>query len=182
MSEKKIDTNQAIKILTEQIDKLNTISTFNNGVWRFQTISYIELFFSKESAEYRYINQTDFAVETAYSTPGDIAQLVSRHKESAKHFLINCIDTLRIKGIYKPEKINFLYRIKGATLLTVIIFTIPGLLGIGTLWGKYLSDTQNVELKIEVKDLKSEIEKLKSPLPKQAEAIPKNAGDSASGK
>ncbi len=51
---KNVTTRQGIVILRQQESKLDAITSFNDGTWKAETLSYLETFFSKESEEYQY--------------------------------------------------------------------------------------------------------------------------------
>ncbi|HEY6977912.1 MAG TPA: hypothetical protein VH396_16550, partial [Chitinophagaceae bacterium] len=82
----------------------------------------------------------------------------------AKRKLSNYIDDFieTINSIGLPKKPNFLYRLTNLWLTIILTLLIPSLITASTLWGKYLSDTQNIELKQEVKSLRDSL-KLLSP-------------------
>ena len=71
--------------------------------------------------------------------------------------------------MYREQKKNFLSRLPDTWLIPILSIAIPSLFIGGTLWGKKLSDTQNIELKMENKDLKSRLPKVFS--------IPQNANN-----
>ena len=183
MGKKTPTTLKAIEILTGQQNKLAELPTFDNGVWRTQTKSYIELFFSTDSAEFKYINETDFYVGRggAYVTytPLEIQNKTDYQKKIAGDFLTNCIETLEHKGVYQPPKGNFLSRMSDGLIVTILLFAIPGLLWVGNVWGKYLSDTQNIEMKIEIKNLKDTILTLRPTVFQQTNTVPSNSRNTA---
>lgn len=180
---KKTDTTNtkleaAIAVLQKQLADLDAITGSNyNGYsgWRSQTVSFYSDYFGVNSQEYGYLNAA--SANTLYLEGYAVDQERDRFIGTIKSKVKQDIDTLRIKGLPKqPEipKINFLYRINDSVLVSIIIFVITALLGVGSLWGKYLSDTQNIELKQEVKFLKDSIAIFKIPIPQKADAIPED--------
>ena len=140
----------AINALECQRDKLD--SSWADKIWFTQTLSYLESIFGKPSQEHS-------AVSTYYMMHLKHPEFYNPDKEELIRLLNDSIETIKTIGI-KVAQPNFISRLNNATLLGIIIFAVPSLLAIGSLWGKYLSDVQNFELKQENRKLKDSINSL----------------------
>jgi hypothetical protein len=154
----------AINILNKQKDKLDDVNNLVNDTWRTQTVSYIKMLFGETSPEYSFIYH--FQMYYDYDTKVD--ETKGRIPQLSK-YIDNCIETINDKGLYREQKKNFLSRLPDTWPIPILSIAIPSLFIGGTLWGKKLSDTQNIELKMENKDLKSRLPKVFS--------IPQNANN-----
>jgi len=65
-------------------------------------------------------------------------------------FLNDCINTIKNIGLHKEPKHNFLNQLSDSII--VLILTTIGIVSFGL--GKYISDVQNIELKIENENYK----------------------------
>ncbi len=128
---------KAINILKKQIDKLKTDND-RTKEWTFQTRTYIENFFGKESKEFLYINKFSF---------------FNMYHDDVELFLNNCIELIENVGLKKNHKTNFLFTLPD----WVVYLILPGLFSAGLAFGKYSSDLQNIELKRELQLLKDSI-------------------------
>ena len=157
--------SKAIKILEFQKEKLETIESLNDRTWEIQTRSYLINFFSENSPEVNFLSKDKFFV-SQYNNYGiksasEIKRDTNDQIKIAKDFIDNCIKTLQDRNkLYKPP--NFLTRLTDTAIWTTITIAVPGLLLVGSLFGKYLSDTQNFELKQQVKTLKDSLLILRS--------------------
>lgn len=149
---------QAIDILTRQRDKLTDQTIYKDENWTFQTASYIKDFFGEQSPEYSFIGQFTFTVlgHTGMTNEMWRDELNSK-KRKAINFIDNCIETIQHKGLYKPPKTNFLQNISSNALWTIISISVPGLLTIGYLFGQFITDTKNYDLRLQVKQLQDSL-------------------------
>ena len=157
---------QTIALLRREQESLKTVNSATCSVWKTHMKSYIKTFFGEHSPQFKYISDYQFwynynqpEAETKANIP--IMSL----------FVETCIDTITNIGLYKPPKQNFLSRISDGLLAAIIGIAVPALFIGGTLWGKYLSDVQNIELKQENKQLMDKLSDGVSPLP-NANPIP----------
>lgn len=90
---KKIE--KAISVLENQKQKIKNKKT--DSVWQTQTISYIKLYLGEDSPEYKHINTFHYWDERF------------NYNKEAIEFLDNCIETVKIKGLYKKSG-NFITR------------------------------------------------------------------------
>jgi hypothetical protein len=145
-----MNKRSAIKILEIQKKKLEDVNLYKDETWVFQTASYIKDFFGESSAEYNFISQFTFGVVVLNTTPPDEVRILFKNKEEkVSKFLDNCIETIRIKGILKTEKLNFLNKLNNGTLIGLIIPIFSGLVGIGFYFGTEKINKENAELTIE---------------------------------
>lgn len=153
MTEKK-----AIEILKNQIKTFDNVSIYKDSVWVSKTASYIKSFFGFDSEEYKHI--INFKFDIPYDKFESEISVTNKRKD--KHirmiqYLENCIELIQNKGLYKTPKTNFLNRISETAIWTIISVSFVGLLTIGSLFGNWYSNTQNVELKIYNKKLEDSI-------------------------
>ena len=158
-----MNSKKAIEILKIQIEKLDNPKIRKDENWIFQTASYIKDFFGKESAEYSFISNFNFKVPfNQYDNKSFPIEQLNLKILKSRQYLENCIETIKVKGLYKHPKPNFISRISETALWAIISISIPGLLTIGGLFGNMISENKNVELKIENKKLKDSILTLKN--------------------
>lgn len=143
-----MDKKKAIEILQGQLQKLKETNSID--VWKNQTASFAKDIFGEESHEYEWI--TKFNVGWYYSREAR-PQAVREAKARASEFLENCIETIRLKGVYKKPKQNFLQTMGNATLVPVILFAVGAVFSGGMLYGKYLAEVNNNDLRQEVREL-----------------------------
>ena len=137
-----MNKNKAIKIINTQIEKLKSSKDNRNESWTIETQTYIIHFFGKDS------HQNDFFKYYSWSLQPDFDPDV-QEKETII-FLNDCINTIKNVGLYKEPKINFLNQLSDSII--VLILTTIGIVSFGL--GKYISDVQNIELKIENENYK----------------------------
>ena len=154
-------TKKAIDILKHHQEKLFGLPANHQkfSSWKVQALTFIETFF-KEGR-----NSNEYTVLQAYNYfPGDGDTITAEQSKSyLSWFIGDCIQTIKSIGVYKEPKRNFLTRYNEGTLVTIIIFAVTVLFSGGTLLGKYLSDTQNIELKRKVEDLQNRLNAVTSP-------------------
>lgn len=118
MNTKKL--NNAVSILQTQINKGND-TNINYTSWKIQSQSIIEKYFSKDSKEYSWFDRRIFS-DAHYGINADEhyrQETIKAIKDTQAH-LTAAIDTLKIKGIYKPTKPNFLSNISDRWLIFII--------------------------------------------------------------
>lgn len=143
---------KAIQILTRQRDKLDDPKVPNDDAWIFQTADYIRQFFGDNSQQFSYISQFKFGVWYKTSDSSDVIKArLDQNLREVKQFLDNCIEAINDTGLYKPPTTNFLNKLSDTALWTIIPFVVTVTFSAGLLVGKYFSDTQNIELKQELK-------------------------------
>ncbi len=153
-----MNMNKAIEILQKQKLKLDDQNILKDETWVFQTASYIKDFFGENSTEYSFISKFEFKVYfTNYQSEQAAVIELNSKTPKAKKYLENCIETISNKGLYKHPKTNFLTRISETALWTMISVSFVGLLTVGSLFGNWYSNTQNVELKLYNKKLEDSI-------------------------
>jgi len=137
----------------------------NDDTWVFQSASFVKDFFGEDSTEYNWISQFEFRtlVSSAWSTEQRSAAINDKPRQ-AKQFLNDCIETLKIKGLYKPKS-NFLQRLDNSTLWTIIAFAIPSILGLGFFFGNLKYDKDKLEAEQTIKQLKDSLVIIKSSIP-----------------
>ena len=132
--------HRAIEILVRQKNKLSDIQGVADYTWLTQTSSYVGLFFSKESPQYKFISGYRFGIyaEVKHSVP------------EFERFINNCIEYIEDNGIYKPDKTNFLFRLDYrwvlGSLTAVLIFTATASYKIGQ--ALYRSELHNENQKL----------------------------------
>jgi len=134
---------QAIRVLENQLQKLQNVQSYSDRGWITQTRSYIKSIFGETSEEYDYIQDFDWL--DYYIEQYQYQSTFLQKKSEVHQFIQNCIETVRAKGT-NYERTNFLSRIDNATLVTITIFLL-GVIGTACYqWGKYNSDLQNIKL------------------------------------
>lgn len=136
-------TKQAIEILKRQRAKLDQP---NDETWIFQTASFIKDFFGEKSVEFDMISNFNFdkyIISMWLLDPNH--QNVLKIINTAKNILDSCIETLQVKGLYKPT--NFLTTLSDTALWTIIPFVVIAVFSGGLLVGQYFSDIKNIELR-----------------------------------
>jgi len=175
-----MNKDQAIDILKQQKSKLRrrndnigNVEVLIDGTWKTQTESYIKLFFSEKSPEFDHISHF-----MLYELP-TLEAYAYKAIPGLETFIDNCVESVKNNGLYRIPRGNFLSRLNEGTLVTILIFAIPGLLTVGTLFGKYLSDTQNIELRSTVKTLKDSLILLRNPAPQHSDAVSNQSANTA---
>lgn len=116
--------NKAIRALESQKLKEKTIT------WKFQTASYIKEFFGEESPEYSFISQFDVTFSRMpFETEEMMMGKYRGMANEANVFLSNCIETLKVKGVYKVPKKNLLQHFKPYQ-----IWLIVSSISVGAFW------------------------------------------------
>jgi hypothetical protein len=148
----------AIKILIRQKDKLADYTIYKDETWTFQTASFIKDFFGEQSPEFSFISQFKFTVfgHTGMTNEMWRNELDLKQNKALK-FIEDCIETIQHKGLYKTPKINFLQNLGSNAVWAIISISVPGLLTIGFIFGQFISDTKNFELKQHVKQLQDSL-------------------------
>jgi len=158
-----MNSKRAIELLTKQRNKLTDQSIYKDETWVFQTASYIKDFFGEHSPEYSFIGQFTF---TVYGHTGMSNEMWRREldgkKRKAVKFIDDCIETIQYKGVYKPPKSNFLQNVSSNALWTIFSISVPGLLSVGFLFGQFITDTKNIELRQQVKQLQDSLSNMPS--------------------
>jgi len=148
----------AIKILQNRIESLNDSNIRKDDTWVSLTTSYIEIFFGTNSSEYKTIVNFKFTIPfDKYESEISVKNKRENNIKITKQFLENCIELISNKGFHKPTKTNFLTRISETALWAMISISFVGLLTVGSLFGNWYSNTQNVELKLYNNKLKDSI-------------------------
>lgn len=142
---------KAIEILTIQLNKISDPKHPNNEAWVIQTASYLADFFGKDSVEYSFITKFTFTVigSSAWSDQ-DWRNTRDSIKRKAIKFIENCIETIRVKGLYKPPKINFLHRLSDTWLTMIIVLVLTTVGSVAFMLGQYSSGLNTIELKREL--------------------------------
>ena len=114
------ELNIAVNVLQQQIDKGDD-SNINYASWKIQSQSIIEKYFSKDSKEYSWFDRRIFS-DAHYGINVDehYRQETIKDLEDTQAHLKASIDTLKIKGVFKPPKPNFLSRISDKWLIFFI--------------------------------------------------------------
>lgn len=152
---------KAVEILTIQLDKIGDPKHPNNETWVIQTASYIADFFGKDSAQYSFITNFTFAVfgSSGWSDQ-DWRNARDSNKRKAIKFTEDCIETIRVKGLYKPPKMNFLHRVNDTWLTMIIALVLTAVGGGAFILGQYSSGLNNIELKRELKQTQDSLRSL----------------------
>jgi hypothetical protein len=135
------ELNPAVNVLQTQIDKGND-SGIHYATWKIQSQSIIEKYFSKDSKEYSWFDRRIFS-DAHYGINVDEhyrQETIKAIKDTQAH-LKAAIDTLKIKGIYKPPKPNFLYRLSDTWLTFIIGIMLSAYVGVFYI-GKWASETE----------------------------------------
>lgn len=136
---------KAVSILKTQIAKIVNIyepSEFTR--WKVQTLTYIQSFF-KDASEYT-VAQSYLNFPTASAEfERDLQEL----KNKLIALLNSYIETMEAIGV--PNRGNFLTRMREGWLIFIMCLLFPAIFSGGLLFGKYLSDTQNIELRGEAR-------------------------------
>ncbi len=126
-----MNKNRALKGLNYQKDKLLDTKYFKDAIWVFQTASWIQDIFGKDSPEYAYIGKFSFVYEhLSGESDEQVRRGLDRRKKDAEKFIDSCIQTVKLKGVIYQPKVNFLQKFNNiqmfGTLLGIaaIIFSI----------------------------------------------------------
>lgn len=144
--------SKAIKLLKQQIEKINNDNTHKDFLLVIQIKTYIQLLFGEKSDQFNYINSFSFPYYVENKEPDKTtSKYLEMSKNSLIKFLTNCIEILQAKGVEKNG--NILTNVGNSTIIGVITFLIPSLLSVGYLFGVSTTDSKNVELRQENKQL-----------------------------
>jgi hypothetical protein len=134
---------EASKYLLKAIEALKE-NRINRDVWQSQTASLIDLIFGPESQEYYFISKFQFGVWHLSGEDPDLVRLQLESKRpQMEEFLQSCIETIAVKGIYRPHKHNFFDRIDNWKIVTILasIFLIGIIVGynLPPVWQQFLN-------------------------------------------
>lgn len=139
-----MNKKKAITILENQIKSLDKYFSGDSYdmTWKIQTLAYLKKIFGEESSQFEYFNKIR----------------ISSQKPDPTRFLNECIEVVKNIGVYKEPKKNILSSLHDSII--AIIITAIGTVSFSV--GKYTSDAQNIELKIENKELSDSLSLFKS--------------------
>lgn len=119
---------EAIRLLTEQKQIFESHKYSDRDIWRLKTGSLIEHFLGLESNEYYSFSKFDFGVWHLSSEDIDFKAEFKRKHELMVGLLDNCIDKLKIVGLYKKPQRNILSNYDNWKLITIaVIIFVAGL-------------------------------------------------------
>lgn len=130
---------EAIRLLTEQKQIFDSRAYSDKEIWRQKTASLIEQFLGLESSEYYSFTNFDFRVIHLSSEDIDYKAEFKRKHEIMSGLLGNCIDKLKISGIYKKTQRNIVSHLDNWAL--ILIATSIFIAGITS--GIWLNDTKS---------------------------------------
>jgi hypothetical protein len=104
----------------------------------------------------------------------EVDQAVNSYTVYVEQFLYNSLETIQLKGLQKEG--NFLSRISDNWLIASIPVILIGVHTAGTLYGKNLSDTQNIELKSQNRMLKDSLSRRPLAPFQKANDVPQSLG------
>jgi hypothetical protein len=131
----------AIRLLTEQSEKLKTLEIFTTDNWTVETKTYLSEFFGKQSyqSEHFRMNLTDIKSE--------------RKKEQIISFLNDCSNIISNNGLYKPPTENWFFKLPDWT----INLGLPAICFISFTLGVLFTNNNNSELRNENRILKEKL-------------------------
>jgi hypothetical protein len=141
-------TKLAVKVLEQQRTKF--INSEDTYIVIWQTIDILAVYLGTESQSYLLIKSFTFGK----SSPDE-----QKQKEEKIRFiecLDNAIDTIKKIGVIQKER-NFINRISDKWLIPTVFFLLSGIFTASTLLAKKLSDTENIELKNQIKTLQDSL-------------------------
>jgi hypothetical protein len=132
---------KAIRILTEQSEKLKPLEILTTHNWTVETQTYLSEFFGKQSyqSEHFRMNLTDIRSE--------------RKKEQIISFLNDCSNIISNKGLYKSPTENWFSKLPD----WIINLGLPALCFISFGTGILFTNNNNLELRNENKKLKEQL-------------------------
>lgn len=139
---------QAIKVLTEQKEKVNNYK--KDLIWLYQSLSYIEHIFGKESHEYQLMN--------SFNRPGMREKDDNEFEATIirlKRLFDTYIDIVKSKGVKQSPKKNYLSQLSDTWLTTLLALIGGCIFSVGVWVGTFSS------LNKEIEKLQKENEKLK---------------------
>ncbi|TXD63731.1 hypothetical protein [Polaribacter glomeratus] len=137
---------KAIKILTQQSEKLKNIDLSDIRNWDVETKTYLSDFFGKESHQYNHfrMNLTD--------------PRISVQKEKIILFLNDCCNIISNIGLYKPLTENWFSKLPN----WIINLGLPALCFISFGTGILFTNNNNYELRKENSELKEKLSLISS--------------------
>ena len=119
-------TEHAIEVLQAQIDK-GKDPIIHYPSWKLQSQSLIEKYFTTDSKEYKWFDRT--TISFAYyggDAQENIKNETAKSIKDTQHHLQAAIETLKIKGLPKEKKTNYLYRLSDTWLTFFIGMLLSG--------------------------------------------------------
>lgn len=112
----------AIVAIQKQLDDLDN-NLVDRDIWRFKTGTLIKDIFGDNSVEYVFISKFSWSIPyrpfvDREPNTHDFAKL----ENGIKQFLKDCIDTINLKGTYKPKGSNFMSLWGPKSLMNMLIF------------------------------------------------------------
>ena len=142
---------QALRSLRSQLQKLEANNSHADIYWLQQTWDYYALIFGEDSFQYQQIRKFAPSAVHAQDRTMHIGKEGVKPNAQLKLAMNNAIGSIR-NGAFLQNK-NFLSRISEGWLIAIFTGSISVVFAAGTFYGKYLSDTQNTELKQEIEAL-----------------------------
>lgn len=130
-----MNITKAVEILKAQISKPD-IKNFDYSAWKMQTSSIIQMFFGKDSDEYKKINIPTIRYYSGYETQTEKIQIRNSEIQSIRSILEASIETIKVKGLYKEPKSNIVSHLNNYALIVCAF----GLIAFGFYSHKFIVD------------------------------------------
>ena len=149
--------SKVIRALSNMRDDLNTHEVLFDDLWLSKLKDYIHTFLPNDTHKHEVIGNI-YSFDITYMTV-DRKAAIENSKTTLNNFIIDCIETIRVKGIERPQSNrNFISRLSNELAYTVAVGILTG----GFFIGKWYSEIQNTELRTEVRILRDSVSSVTS--------------------
>jgi hypothetical protein len=148
---------KAISALNKLKEKLLVDDLQFGSSWILQAESYLAMMIGGEDVLTKQFESVASSHKYFNSQNNLTDEMVNGYKLQFTNILQSSIEKIKHTGLIDTGSRNILYRIDDKWLIPIFSLAITGIFGMSSLWGKYLSDTQNIELRMQVKKLQDSL-------------------------
>ena len=149
----------AIKALEKQKAKIVDKTYYKDNNWIAQTADIVKKYIGNDSSLHQLIDDFSFAVRRKGElSGGQISARFDVKEEAAIRYIDSCIEYIRLNGIIKEPKINFLQKLSDKVVWAILTSVLAVGFYFGQLIKTYSIDREKIRLEEQVKNLFSQIE------------------------
>lgn len=134
---------EAVAALLAQRDIIKANPVALNYPWATHTVSIVEFCFGPDSYESKHARTAGIS---GYDIESDWVE-----------FLDNCVEAIRIKGLYKRDRVNFVYRIPNSWLGVVLPLVLSSVGYVGYMVGVNTTDAKLIRYEMRLEEMKDSL-------------------------
>jgi len=155
----------AIKAFEVQKEKLNNNQYYNDSDWVAQTSDIAKKYIGGDSSQYAYITNFKFGIYKFNPLESDSEQMhfeLDRKVRKAERYINNCIEYIKLNGIKKEPKINFIQKLSDRVVWSILVAIATLAYFIGSQVKSYQIDKEKIKLEQKIETQNKQIEDFKS--------------------